>query len=700
MEKKFTLPSLGYEVTLGKFAGQAAGAAWLQQGGTVVLATVCSSPSKEFPGFLPLSVDYRENFSAAGKIPGGYLKREGKFSDNEILKARIIDRAIRPLFPANYFNQLQVQATVYSVDKLHVPHTLGLLASSIALTISNIPFLGPVGICEVARINGQWVTNPTYPQTVESDVRLLFAGTHEGINMVEGSAAEISNKDFLDAMYLAHEVIREQVAWQLSIKEQLNVQKEEIVDQFDWSLWTKRVEDILQPERVKSIFSSDKLVRSEARETLEKEFFTTYEKEAEETKISKTFLSYVFDATLKNSINEMIFTLGKRIDSRAFDQVRTITTEVGLLPFTHGSSLFTRGRTQALASVTLGSAEDEAMVDNLMAGTIENSFMLHYNFPAFSVGEVRPNRGPGRREIGHGHLAASAIERILPANQEFPYTIRLVVDILESDGSSSMATVCSSNMALMNAGVPIKKMVAGIAMGLLMNKNGEIRILSDIAGIEDEFGLMDFKVAGTDKGIVAIQMDIKYKGGLPREIFEKALEQANRGYMHILGEMRKVMTEPNPNLSPLVPRFVTFKIARDKIGAVIGKGGAVIKEIIEKTETSIDIKDDGLVKIFGHPGEKLDLAANWVKTLSGQIHAGMRYEGTVKRIAEFGIFVEIVPGLDGLVHVSTVPRPTQEEFLKRYKPEDKVLVEVLDYDSETGRIRLKIVQQQESVHDA
>ncbi|MGC2310421.1 MAG: polyribonucleotide nucleotidyltransferase [Candidatus Babeliaceae bacterium] len=690
MEKKFSLPEFGYEVVLGKFAGQADGAAWLQQGGTIVLATVCSAPSKEFPGFLPLTVDYRENYAAAGKIPGGYFKREGKFSDREVITGRLIDRTIRPLFPYNYFDQLQVFSTVYSVDKEHVPHTLALLASSLALTLSKIPFMGPVGVAEVVLIDGKWIVNPTYHQALASKTKIVIAGTEEGINMVEGTAAEISEKDLIDVLFLAHETIKKQVAWQKEIQSALLVEKAPITDSFDWKLWSDRVRAILSEEQVKRLFTADKVERRTNRQELESMFLTTHAAEAETIKVSETFLKYIFDVILKEEITKLIFKLNKRIDLRDFETVRPISTEVGLLPYNHGSALFTRGKTQALVSVTLGSGQDVAKIDTLMNDTIDSTFMLHYNFPAFSVGEVRPNRGPGRREIGHGYLAASAIQQVLPDKEAFGYTLRIVADILESDGSTSMATVCGSTMALMNAGVPITKMVTGVAMGLLGNE-GAFKILTDIAGIEDEFGLMDFKVAGTAEGITAIQMDIKYKGGLSRSIFEIALNQAVRGRLFILNEMRKVMSAPNPKLSELVPQIVTLRVPVDKIGGIIGKEGKIIRQIIEKTSTSIDIEDDGLVKIYGHPGEKLDMAVNWIKTLGGHIERGTRYTGIVKRIADFGIFVEIAPGCDGLVHISTIARKDQEQFMKSIKIDDVVKVEVLDYEVETGRIRLKIV---------
>lgn len=691
MEKKFTLPELGYEATLGKFAKQADGSVWLQQGGTVVLAAVVSAKSETFPGFFPLTVDYREQFAAAGKIPGGYFKREGKLSEQEVLTCRLIDRSIRPLFPASFFNQVQVTVTVFSVDREHMPSTLALVATSLALSASKIPFMGPVGVCEVARVDGKLIANPTHSQIVASDVRVVVAGTEEGINMVEGSTSGISESELLDILALAHETIKQQVAWQASVATDYGIAKEPVVEQFDFTEWRKRASAVLTDEATSRMFVADKVQRNLIRAELEERFMSDNAADIEAMEISKTFVKYIFDAVLKETLNELIFKLGKRIDGRVFDQVRPINVEVGLLPFNHGSALFTRGKTQALVSITLGSGQDEPKHDTLVESTNKYSFFLHYNFPAFSVGEVRQNRGPGRREIGHGSLAASALEAVLPTREEFPYVMRIVADMLESDGSTSMATVCGGMMALMNAGVPTHGMVSGVAMGLLRNEAGKFIVLTDIAGIEDEFGLMDFKVAGTDKAITAIQMDIKYKGGLPRSVFEQALEQALRGRLHILGEMRKVMTVPNPNLSELVPQVVSFKVATDKIGAIIGTGGKVIREIQEKTATSIEIEDTGIVKIFGQPGEKLDMAVSWVKALGGSIERGTRYNGKVKRIAEFGIFVEIVPGLDGLVHVSTIPRAEQATYMQRIQIGQPVVAEVIDYDPSTDRIRLKIV---------
>lgn len=693
MVRTFRLEEFDYEVEIGKVALQADGAAWLKHGGTVVLATAVSAPSQEFPGFFPLTIDYREHFSAAGKIPGGYFKREGKATDGEVLTSRAIDRGVRPLFPANYFDQVQVIATVYSYDKLHTPHVMGSIASSLALSLSPIPFLGPIGSVEVCRIKGNWVINPSYANSLAAQVRLVVTGTDEGINMVEGSAAELSEAEFVDALFFAHAAIKKLVAWQKMIQKELGVVKAEVKNTDVWNNWISRAETYLISDRVQKVYIPDKVERNTYLSTLRDEFLVEYATTIEEEKLVKSFVIYIFDYVLKEKLTELICTLGKRVDGRSFETVRKISTEVGILPFVHGSALFTRGRTQALVMTTLGGGDDEQNIESIMSTDGSGcNFMLHYNFPPFSVGEVRWLRSPGRREIGHGHLAASALARMLPAKSDFPYTIRIVADMLESDGSTSMATTCGSTMSLMQAGVPLKKMVSGIAMGLLKSNKGDFVVLSDISGFEDEFGLMDFKVCGTQDGITAIQMDIKYKGGLSRDVFEVALEQSKKGRLHILAEMQKVMREPNPELSDLVPKYVTVKIPTDKIGAIIGSGGKTIREITEKTKTTIDIEPDGSVQIFGGLEADLQGAVNWVKTLAGHIEAGARYRGKIRRIVDFGIFVELVPGQDGLVHVSSIPRDKQRSFAHDYKVDDEALVEVIDYDPVTGRIRLKFVE--------
>lgn len=694
-KKTFELQSAGYKATVNYIARQADGSVWFQYGDTVLLATATSATAKEFPGFFPLTVEYKEPFSAAGKIPGGFFKREGKSSDKEVLTSRIIDRALRPLFPKEYFNPLQICVTAYSVDKDHMPHTVAVLASSLALCISKIPLLEPVGVAEIARIEGKWIVNPKYEQSLESDVKIVVAGTREGICMVEGATNEISEKEFVDALYMAHETIREQVAWQEEIVREMKPIKEMPTPLVNWSLWEERAADFLTEDILQPLFHTrSKPERSAAIKELQTLFFEKYDTEILEKAEPKSMIDYIYDQKLQERVTDLICKKKQRVDGRAYDQVRALSTEVGLLPFTHGSALFQRGSTQSLVTLTLGSGQDEQKIEDIMGGEVDGSFMLHYNFPPFSVGEVKPMRGPGRREVGHGYLAASAFKYILPSKEVFPYTIRIVSDIVECDGSSSMATICGSTMAFLNGGVPIKDMVSGVAMGLIKSKHSdEFVVLTDISGFEDAFGLMDFKVGGTRSGITAIQMDIKYKGGLPRPVFEKALEQARIGRLHILDAMQQVMSEPSKELSALVPQVVQFKIKSDKIGAVIGTGGKVIREIIEKTGTSIDIEGAGDVKIFGQPGPDMDRAVKWVKVLAGQIDSGEIFHGVVRKIAEFGLFVELVPGKEGLLHVSAIPRDHQRNLDKIYPVESKITVQVVEYDSESDRVRLRLLEQ-------
>lgn len=696
MAKKFTFPEFGYEVELDAFAQQADGSVWIRQGGTVVLATAVSSSTKDFPGFLPLTVEYRELFSAAGKIPGGYYKREGRPTDKEVLTSRLIDRALRPLFPERFFNSVQIIATVYSVDKEHVPGPLALIASSLALTISKIPFLGPVSIVEIVRLKEKWSINPIYAESLAANGKLFVAGTEEGISMVEGSLDELSEEQLVDALFLAHEKIKKTVEWQKDIQREVGVPKEEITLNFDFDEWEKRADSFLDDNILNSFFIGDKIAFNKHLEAVEQDFINQYTAELESNGELEKVVSYVWGMVLKRKLTHLVLSENKRLDGRSFNEIRPIWIEVGLLPYAHGSALFTRGRTQALVSVTLGGGQDEQKIEGLMEDAISGVFMLHYNFPPFAVGETRPLRGPGRREVGHGHLAAAAFTYILPGKEKFPYTIRVVSDILESNGSSSMATVCGSTMALMDAGVPIKKIVSGIAMGLLRSKDGVSKALSDITGFEDSFGLMDFKVAGTDKGVTAIQLDIKHKGGLQRSVFEKALEQAREGRLYILEKMRSVMSAPRPTLSELVPKLVSFKIDTDKIGTVIGPRGKTIRDIIDKTGTDIDIEPNGQVKVYGAPGADIEMAVNWIKTLVGDIDKGAIYHGKIRRFADFGIFVELVPGQDGLVHVSNIPRQLQRTFAKHFKLDEVVSVEVVDYDPVSGRIRLRLLDHEQN----
>ncbi len=692
MVKTFKLQTLGYEVTIGKFAGQADGAVWFRHKDTVILSTAVMADTKSFPGFLPLSVDYREYFSASGRIPGGYLKREGRSSDHEILTSRLIDRTIRPLFPDYFFNEVQVLSTVYSLDKDALPAPLAVLSSSLALCISKIPFAGPVGAVQVGRIDGKWVMNPTKEQQEHSDIALVVAGTKEGLCMVEGSSAHLSEDEFVDALFTAHEAIKEQVLWQEEICKEVAVAKATPAESnFDWTSWHATLTNFFTSSRIDEIFQhgAEKQARKDAMKRLKVAFYAEYvgDKIVEKTEEAQK-LDYLFDSALNDAVSVEILKRKSRVDGRSFTDVRSISTEVRLMPLVHGSSFFRRGQTQALVSATLGSGKDAQRVDDLLElEPLDISFMLHYNFPPYSVGEVKPLRGPGRREIGHGHLAASAIKRVLPDKKDFPYTIRVISDILESNGSSSMATVCGTTMALMDAGVPISNMVAGIAMGLLSDASGEFQAITDITGFEDALGLMDFKVAGTRSGITAIQMDIKYKGGLPREVFEKALAQAKQARLFILDEMSKVMDKPNKELSPLVPKMISIQIDPNKAGAVIGSGGKIIKEIIEKTGTTIDI-DGSEVNIFGAPGSNIDQAVAWVKILADQLETGVVLTGTIARLSDFGLFIDIAPGKAGLLHISKISREKQEDPDKYFPIGGEVKVRVMEVDRETGKIRL------------
>lgn len=695
MSKTFTLESLGYELVVNKFAKQADGTAWLKRKGTVVLSTAVMSEVKDFPGFLPLSVDYREQFASAGKIPGGYLKREGKSSDKEVLTSRLIDRSIRPLFPSYFFNQVQALTTVYSIDPDALPATQALLATSIALVISKIPFMEPVGAVEVGRIAGKWIINPTHNDASYSDVALVVAGTKDGICMVEGSSDGITEDELVDALFVAHESIKEQVAWQEEIAKEIGKEKDQSYADslFDWNSWEDKISQFLKSEDLGIIFENgkEKELLSKTVKDLQKRCFEKVLVEESDLTADDSRLKYLFDSLFKKLLATTVVDKNIRVDGRDFETVRKIETEVGMLPSVHGSALFQRGETQALATATLGSGKDVKKQDDLLSDEVlELGFMLHYNFPPFSVGEVKPLRGPGRREIGHGHLAASAIQRNLPERDDFPYTIRVVSDILESNGSSSMATVCGTTMALMNAGVPMKNMVGGIAMGLLQGSNGEFHAITDITGFEDALGLMDFKVAGTKDKINAIQMDIKLKGGLPRTVFEKALSQAKDAKNHILGEMSKVMDRPSAELSQLVPRMISFEINPNRVGAVIGSGGKIIKEIIEKTGTSVDI-DGSKVNIFGKDVDAVSQAETWVRILADQIEVGSTIQGEIARIADFGLFVDIAPGKAGLVHISKIPRNHQNSIDNYYKPGDVLTVKILDFDPDSGKIRLGLV---------
>ncbi len=687
--KVFSLPEMGLEVEIGKFARQADGAAWIKAGNNIVLATVVATKEpKEFAGFFPLTVEYRERPASAGKIPGGYVKREGKLSDAEVLTSRNIDRPIRPLFPPYYFNEVQILCTVMSSDGKFPTNILSILGASLALTISKIPFLGPIGAVQASKVNGQWKFNVTHAEIEASDADIVIVGTQHGICMVEGHCNEVAEKELIDVLFDAHELIKKQITWQLDIQRELGVKKETPKSPYDWALWKELVKKALPSNFIESFFHVSKDTRGEAINNMEQELHSKYAQEIKEGKISATSLDFLFENLIKDELADVVAQKKMRLDLRAFDQVRPIECEVGLLPCTHGSAAFQRGETQALSSLTLGTTQDAQKVETLLGGMKERSFMLHYNFPPFATGEVKPMRGAGRREIGHGYLAETSFMNVLPTQEAFPYTIRSVVDVLESNGSSSMATVCATTLALMDAGVPIKNMISGVAMGLLRDTSNNYCILTDILGDEDAYGLMDFKVTGTETGIMAFQLDIKDKVGLPHEVFVKALEQAKQGRLHILSEMRKVLAAPRKELSANAPRVLYFKVPTDKIGAIIGPAGKVIKEIIAKTTTQIDISDDGGVKIYSKESKQAAEAEAWIKILAGDIEIGAKFNGIIRRITDFGLFVELVAGKEGLIHVSTISRDKQRDFEEHYKVGDTLAIVVTAYDRESDRIRL------------
>lgn len=691
MHKVFRSAELGLEVEIGKFARQADGATWIKAGKNIILSTVVASKEpKEFAGFFPLTIEYRERTSAAGRIPGGYVKREGKLSDIEVLTSRLIDRPVRPLFPDYYFNEVQLLSTVYSSDGKFPLNILAMIGSSLALSISNIPFFGPIGGVQIGRVDGQWKFNLTYEERCKSDAEIIVAGTSNGISMVEGSCNNMPEAELIDLLFKAHEIIKKQIEWQVSIQKELNVTKVSEISNplIDWKLWENNVKNFFSGNFVDEIFAEDKVLRSLAMDKLEKNLLEHYADDTKSGAISTSIIKYLFQSLIKEALPNAMAQKKLRIDGRKFDQIRNIASEVALLPSVHGSALFQRGETQALASVTLGTGQDAQRVETLLGGMQERLFMLHYNFPPFSTGEVKPMRGTGRREIGHGYLAETSFTNVLPSQESFPYTIRSVVDVLESNGSSSMATVCATTLALMDAGVPLTSMVSGIAMGLVQDSSGSLHVLSDILGTEDAFGLMDFKVTGTDVGIMAFQLDIKDPSGLSKELLTKALEQARVGRLHILNEMKKVLTEPRKTLSELAPRVTMLKVPQDKIGVIIGPGGKTIKEIIAQTGTQIDIEDDGTVKIFSKNTASAIEAESWIKILVGDIEVGAFFEGTIRRYAEFGIFVEIVAGKDGLVHISSINKNKQRDIEDEHPLNSKLRVQVVAYDAETGRVRL------------
>jgi polyribonucleotide nucleotidyltransferase len=670
-------------IETGELAKQAGGSAVVTYGESVVLVTACASETPR-PGidFLPLVVDYVEKTFAVGKIPGGFFKREGRLSEFEILTSRMIDRPIRPLFPKGFYNEIQVIATVLSADKENDTAVLAMIGASAALSLSEIPFEGPIAGARVGRIDGELVLNPRIPDLARSDLNIFVAGSRDAILMVEGEASEVSEEEVLDAILFAHRSLAPVLELQETMARERGKPKlafeKKVLGEED----LRRIAEVAERDLVAAYGI---LGKQERRKRIEEIAEAARNVFSEEERLEKAnLIAGAFRDIEKKIVRGKILSERRRIDGRGLEDVRSITSQVRVLPRTHGSAIFTRGETQVLVTSTLGTSQDEQRIDSIL-GDSTKAFMLHYNFPPFSVGEVKMLRAPARREVGHGALAERAVSKVLPDELEFPYTIRIVSEVLESNGSSSMATVCGASLSLMDAGVPTKGSVSGIAMGLI--KEGDrVAVLSDILGDEDHLGDMDFKVAGTAKGVTAIQMDIKI-GGVSREIMLSALRQAREGRLFILDRMNAVLDKPRPELSPYAPRIYVMNVKPDKIREIIGPGGKVIRGIQEQTGVKIDIEDDGTVKIAAVDAESAKAAITIIEGIVQVAEVGKVYEGKVRRIMEFGAFVELFPGTDGLLHISQISKNRVRAVSDIYKEGDEVTVRVLEIDRD-GKIRL------------
>ncbi|HZX46302.1 MAG TPA: polyribonucleotide nucleotidyltransferase [Clostridia bacterium] len=680
----FSMQLAGRELVIenGKMAGQANGAVLVRYGDTAVLVTATASEKpREGVDFFPLSCDYEEKLYSVGKIPGGFIKREGRPTEKAILTSRLIDRPIRPLFPKGFRNDVQVIATVLSVDRNNSPEIAAMIGSSAALSISSIPFDGPTGSVEVGLVDGQFVLNPNIEQKEKSDLSLIVSGTKDAVMMVEAGANEVPEETMLEAIMFGHEEVKKIVAFIEDIASKVGKEKMEVeLAQIDPEL-EKEVREYATSRLIDAILTPEKLERNANIDRVKEETLQYFEEKYPE---SVAEISEVLYNITKEEVRRFILEEGKRPDDRTPEEIRPIACEVGLLPRTHGSGLFTRGQTQALTIATLGAMGDVQILDGLGLEEFKR-YMHHYNFPPYSVGETRFLRGPGRREIGHGALAERALEPVIPSEEEFPYTIRLVSEILSSNGSTSQASVCGSTLALMDAGVPIKAPVAGIAMGLIM-EGERVQILSDIQGMEDFLGDMDFKVAGTAKGITAIQMDIKI-AGIGKEILQKALEQARKGRLYILDKMLQVISEPRKELSPYAPKIIRTLVDPDKIRDIIGPGGRTINRIINETGVKIDIEDDGRVFIAAPDMESGERALKIIEALTKDVEVGEIYMGKVIRITNFGAFVEIAPGKEGMIHISKLAHKRVEKVEDVLQIGDEVLVKVIEIDKQ-GRINL------------
>lgn len=684
METKVQVEFGGRTITIetGRMAKQASGAVVVSSGDTMVLVTaVATKTAKEGQDFFPLTVNYQEKAYAGGKIPGGFFKREARPSDNETLTCRLIDRPIRPLFPENFLNDTQIMATVVSADKDNDPGILSMVGASAALMVSDIPFQGPIAGVKVGRVDGRFIANPTADEMEKSDIEIVVAASKDAVIMVEGSAAEVSEEDMLEAIFFGHAAIQPLLAAQEELCSKAGVAKREVPPPAVNEELKAKVKDIAYARMKEAVRIKSKVERHNSIDAISAETLAALATEFEGCdKQIKAFLGD-FEYEL---VREHILKDGERIDGRDTKTIRQITTEVSLLPRAHGSALFTRGETQSLVAATLGTSIDEQRIDSLF-GESKKRFLLHYNFPPFSVGETSFRLGPGRREIGHGMLAERALARVLPKHDDFPYTIRIVSDILESNGSSSMASVCGGSMSMMDAGIPIKAPVAGIAMGLI-KEGDDFAILSDILGDEDHLGDMDFKVAGTSEGVTALQMDIKI-GGVTREIMGIALKQALEGRLHILGRMADTIKTPKSDLSTYAPRITTIYVKTDKIRDVIGSGGKNIRGITEATGVTIDIDDTGKINIASTDKAACDLAIKMIRDLTAEAEEGKLYMGLVKKVMEFGAFVEIFPGTDGLVHISELDTERVKNVTDILKEGDKVLVKCIGIDKQ-GKIKL------------
>jgi polyribonucleotide nucleotidyltransferase len=669
-------------VEVGRVARQADGAALVRYGDTVVLVTaVASKQPRQGIDFLPLTVDYQERAYAAGKIPGGFFKREGRPHDKETLTARLIDRPLRPLFPKGYRQDVQIISTVLSADQENDPDILAIMGASAALTISPIPFLGPIGAVRVGRVDGKFVLNPTYAQQERTDIDLVVAGTQAAVVMIEAWAKEVSEESMAEAIDFSHKGIQALIDMLLELANKLGVEKAPFtVPPPDQEL-RERVSTLARHGLRTLAGVADKEEQRTRRQQLFDEVMAQFGEEPDNRKLA---VKGLFEQIEHEELRRMILEDGRRADGRALDEVRPISAEVGILPRTHGSALFTRGQTQALVTTTLGTSEDEQRLDDI-EGEGTKRFMLHYNFPPFSVGEVRFMRGPGRREIGHGALAERALITVLPPKEEFPYTLRIVSDILESNGSSSMATVCGASLSLMEAGVPIRCAVAGVAMGLVM-ENDRTAILTDIIGLEDHLGDMDFKVAGTRHGLTALQMDIKTQG-ITASLMAKALEQARRARLHILDQMDRAISEPRPSISVYAPRILTIMIPVDKIRDVIGPGGKVIRGIVAESGAKIDVSDDGRVEIASVDEAAAQKALSIISRIVEVPEVGKVYLGKVVKIMDFGAFVQILPGTDGLLHISQIAEHRVKKVEEVLSEGEEIMVKVIDIDK-SGKIRL------------